>query len=101
MLIRYGFDIDVQLWQPTTLITAMDVHESQRAAIVWQNEFQISSGVRAQTWVDDEGNKLRRLTVGAGILGMKLNGVVTNSGALDDCGPGAGPAGGYVALSAK
>jgi hypothetical protein len=27
MLIRYGFDIEIMLWQPTTLITAMDVHE--------------------------------------------------------------------------
>ena len=42
MLVRYGFDIDIQLWQPTTLITAMDVHRSQRNAIVEENEFQTS-----------------------------------------------------------
>jgi transglutaminase-like putative cysteine protease len=85
MLIRYGFGIDIQLWQPTTLITAMDVHESQREAIVGEAEFETSAGVDVQTWIDDEGNKLRRLTAGPGILGVTLNGVVTNSGALDDC----------------
>jgi transglutaminase-like putative cysteine protease len=89
MLIRYGFDIDIQLWQPTTLITAMDVHESQREAIVGENEFETSTGVRVQTWIDDEDNKLRRLTAGSGILSLKLNGVATNSGALDDCDPDA------------
>jgi hypothetical protein len=25
MFIKYGFDIEVRLWQPTTLITTMDV----------------------------------------------------------------------------
>jgi hypothetical protein len=37
MLIRRGFDIDIQLWQPTTLLTAMDVHERQRDAIAWES----------------------------------------------------------------
>jgi transglutaminase-like putative cysteine protease len=89
MLIRYGFDIDIQLWQPTTLITAMDVHESQRAAIVWENEFEASAAGLVQTFVDKDGNKLRRLTAGPGIVGMKLTGVVNNSGVLDDCDPNA------------
>ena len=84
MRIRYGFDIDIQLSQPTTLITAMDVHGSQRNAIVEENEFQTSTGVRVHTWDDDEGNKLRRLSGGPGIPGLRLNGVVVNSGALDD-----------------
>ena len=74
MRVRYGFDIDIQLSQPTTLITAMDVHRSQRNAIVEENEFQTSTGVRVQTWDDDEGNKFRRLSGGPGILGLQLNG---------------------------
>ena len=36
-----------------------------------------------QTLFDQDGNKLRRLTADPGILGMKLTGVVRNSGALD------------------
>jgi hypothetical protein len=84
MLIRYGFDIDIQLWQPTTLITTMDVHESQREAVVWENEFETSAGLCAETLIDDEDNKLRRLTAGPGVLGLKMNGVTKNSGELDD-----------------
>jgi hypothetical protein len=36
MLIRYGFDIEAQLWQPTSLVTMMDVHASQRHDITWK-----------------------------------------------------------------
>jgi transglutaminase-like putative cysteine protease len=89
MLIRYGFVIDLRLWQPTTVITVMDVHESQREDVAWENEFETSPAVHVQTFVDEDGNKLRRLTAGPGIVGMKLTGVVNNSGALDDCDPNA------------
>jgi transglutaminase-like putative cysteine protease len=89
MLIRYGFDIEIQLWQPTTLITTMDVHASQRDAVTWESGFQLSEGARLETFFDEEGNKLRRLTAGSGILGMKLAGVAKHSGAQDDHDPGA------------
>jgi hypothetical protein len=87
MLIRYGFD--VQLWQPTALITTMDVHESERNAIVWEDSFETSPSVSVEQTIDAEGNRLRRLVSGPGVLGMKMTGVVKNSGALDDCDPGA------------
>ncbi|MBV8897317.1 MAG: transglutaminase family protein [Acidobacteriaceae bacterium] len=89
MLIRYGFEIDVQLWQPTALITTMDVHESERNAIVWEDSFETSPSVSVEQTIDAEGNRLRRLVSGPGVLGMKMTGVVKNSGALDDCDPGA------------
>jgi transglutaminase-like putative cysteine protease len=89
MLIRYGFEIDVQLWQPTALITTMDVHESERDAIVWEDAFETSPSVSVEQTIDAEGNRLRRVVSGPGVLGMKMTGVVKNSGALDDCDPGA------------
>ena len=89
MLIRYGFDIEARLWQPTTLITTMDVHASQRDAVIWESDFEVSEGGRLETFFDDEGNKRRRLTADAGLVGMKLAGVVKNSGALDDYDEGA------------
>jgi transglutaminase-like putative cysteine protease len=87
MLIRYGFDIDVQLWQPTTLVTTMDVHESQRHTIVWEDEFKTNPLVPAEKIIDAEGNRVRRVLAGPGIVGMKMTGIVQASGALDDCDP--------------
>jgi transglutaminase-like putative cysteine protease len=89
MLIKYGFDIEVRLWQPTTLITTMDVHASQRHAITWESGFELSKSAGLETFFDDEDNKVRRLTAGPGLVGMKLTGVVNDSGTLDDCDPGA------------
>jgi transglutaminase-like putative cysteine protease len=89
MLIRYGFDIEIMLWQPTMLITAMDVHKSQRDRIRAEDKLETSAGVRVQTFFDNDDDMLRRLTAGPGVLGLKLNGVVRNSGALDDCDPDA------------
>jgi hypothetical protein len=40
MYIRYGFDIAVELFQPTTLLTMMDVHSSRSADIVEQTHFK-------------------------------------------------------------
>lgn len=89
MRIRYGFDIEVQLWQRTTLITAMDVHANERNAIIWENEFETAPEVHLETVADHEGNKLRRMTAGPGALGMKLTGLVRNSGQLDNSDPAA------------
>ena len=89
MLIKYGFDLEVQLWQPTTLITTMDVHSSQRDAIAWESSFELSEAVLIETFFDEDDNKVRRLTAGPGVVGLKLTGVVNNSGALDERNPGA------------
>jgi hypothetical protein len=62
MLIRYGFDIEIMLWQPTMLITAMDVHKSQRDRIIAEDKLETSAGVRVQTFFDNDDNMLRRLT---------------------------------------
>jgi transglutaminase-like putative cysteine protease len=84
MQIRYGFDIDIQLWQPTTLVTMMDVHDSERFTIQWEDRFRTSPELEVRTSVDGEGNRLRRFTAGPGIVSLKLAGVVRNSGKLDD-----------------
>jgi transglutaminase-like putative cysteine protease len=89
MLIRYGFDIDVQFWQSTTFITAMDVHQTERHAIIWETELETSSDVEMQTVFDNEGNRLRRLQGPPGVLGVRLTGIINSPGVLDDAEEGA------------
>lgn len=45
MHIRYGFDIELALTQPTTILTLMDVHSDQRGGIVEETELQLSHDV--------------------------------------------------------
>jgi hypothetical protein len=52
MLIRYGFDIEAQLWQPTSLVTMMDVHASQHHDITWENGFELAGGALVETFID-------------------------------------------------
>jgi transglutaminase-like putative cysteine protease len=84
MLIRYGYDIEVELFQSTTLVAAMDVHSSRRRRLVRESDLQISQSIPVETFVDDDGNVLRRLTAEAGNLSLKLDGVFTDSGAPDE-----------------
>ena len=89
MLIRYGFAIDIQLWQPTTLVTTMDVHASQRHAILWESELRASTTAPVETLLDSEGNRIRRLRADAGALSLELTGLIKYSGDADPFDPDA------------
>jgi transglutaminase-like putative cysteine protease len=89
MLIRYGFDIELDLFQPTALITAMDVHPSRRGDVVKESSFQISQKAPMETFIDCFGNMSRRLTAQSGSLSLRLEGVLRDSGAQDEVSPSA------------
>ena len=48
MLIRYGFNIEIELRQPTVVLTKMDVHASARTGIVREAEFRVSPRVSSK-----------------------------------------------------
>jgi transglutaminase-like putative cysteine protease len=88
MHIRYGFDIEVELFQPTTLVTMMDVHSS-RVDVVQQSRFQTGDAVPVETLRDAYGNVIRRLTAGPGTIPLRLNGVIADNGMEDEIAPAA------------
>jgi transglutaminase-like putative cysteine protease len=84
MLIRYGFDIELTLLQPTTVVTLMDVHPSRRQDLLKEREFQSSQSVGIETFVDIFGNMSRRLTAEAGLLALTLEGLIRDNGRSDE-----------------
>jgi transglutaminase-like putative cysteine protease len=84
MLIRYGFDIELEFSQRTTLIAAMDVHPSRRRDIVEESGLIASRAVPVETFTDPFGNMNRRLTAQAGPLTLKLEGIVRDTGSPDE-----------------
>jgi transglutaminase-like putative cysteine protease len=84
MLIRYGFDIELELPQRTTLIAAMDVHPSRRRDIVEECGLIASRAGPIETITDPFGNMTKRLTAQAGVLTLKLEGIVRDTGAPDE-----------------
>jgi len=84
MFIRYGFDIALELSQPTTVLTMMDVHSNCRHAIVAETEFRVSPSVTAAKIIDSHGNLVRRMSAPRGRMSMRLEGVFHSDGREDE-----------------
>ena len=84
MHIRYGFDIALDLAQPTTILTMMDVHSDCRHAVVGETELELSHAIPAARFIDRDGNIVRRLCANAGSLSLRLEGVFRTSGLKDE-----------------
>jgi transglutaminase-like putative cysteine protease len=83
MHIRYGFDIELSLPQPTTVVTVMDVHPSRKSDVTEEGGVHTNQEIRFQKFIDCFGNVTRRLTADGGTLGLKLVGAIGDSGLPD------------------
>jgi transglutaminase-like putative cysteine protease len=84
MQIRYGFDIALELAQPSTILTMMDVHSDCRRCIAEETELELSPAIAADRFVDGRGNIVRRLSAPAGRLSLHLDGVFLSDGRQDE-----------------
>jgi hypothetical protein len=84
MQIRYGFDIALELAQPSTILTMMDVHSDCRRRIAEETEFELSPAIAADRFVDGRGNIVRRLSAPAGRVSLRLDGVFRSDGRQDE-----------------
>ena len=92
MQIRYGFDVALQLAQPTTIITMMDVHSDVRCGVGEESELEVTPAIPTERFVDENGNIVRRLWAPAGVIGFRLDGVFRSDGRSDAVDPAAGAA---------
>jgi transglutaminase-like putative cysteine protease len=82
MHIRYGFDIELSLARPTTLVTLMDIHPERRADIVAEEGLHAVPAVPVAGFHDRHGNLARRITAD-GRLNLRLSGICSDSGRPD------------------
>ena len=96
MEIRYGFDVALQLAQPTTIITMMDVHSDVRCGVGEESELKVTPAIPTERFVDENGNIVRRLSAPAGVTAFRLDGVFRSDGRSDavDAAAGAAPVSG-------
>jgi transglutaminase-like putative cysteine protease len=83
MLIRYGFNIALELAQPSTILTMMDLHSEVRDRIAEEAELKLTPGIVADRFIDDSGNVVRRLTAPAGFVSLRLDGAFRCDGCQD------------------
>jgi transglutaminase-like putative cysteine protease len=83
MQIRYGFDIALELAQPSTILAMMDVHSDVRNRIVEETDLELSPAIAADRFIDGRGNIVRRLSAPAGYVSLRLDGVFRSDGRED------------------
>jgi transglutaminase-like putative cysteine protease len=83
MRIRYGFNIEIDVSQPTTILTAFDVETRRRGDILWERPLTAASVERIELFSDPFGNRCRRLQATPGTVQLSLEGVVEDSGKPD------------------
>jgi transglutaminase-like putative cysteine protease len=84
MQIRYGFDIALNLAQPTTILTMMDVHSDVRSGVAEESALELSPIMPVQRFVDDHGNVVRRLSAPVGVASIRLDGIFHCDGSKDE-----------------
>jgi transglutaminase-like putative cysteine protease len=90
MHIRYGFTIEIDVTQPTTILTAMDVEPSRRGHILHERALKTSGVTRIEHYTDSFGNLCRRLGAMPGTVSLALEGIIEDSGLPDPAAPDAG-----------
>jgi transglutaminase-like putative cysteine protease len=83
MQIEYGYDITVEVPQPTHFLSLLDVHPDRRADIVTEQPFSVTPHTVPTLTTDAFGNLLRRFAIGPGETTIGLRGVINDSGELD------------------
>jgi transglutaminase-like putative cysteine protease len=84
MQIRYGFDIALELAQPTTILTMMDVHSDFRRCIAKETALELSPAMASERFVDSGGNIVRRLSAPAGRASLRIEGLFRSDGREDE-----------------
>jgi hypothetical protein len=80
MLIRLGYDIELELSQPMAVIAVLNVHPSRTADLIEPDELHLSPGVRRDAYVDSFGNLCTRILAPQGCLRLWNSTLIRDSG---------------------
>jgi len=83
MQIRYGFTIEIDIAQPVTILTALDVEQARRRDILHEQPLQAFSVANIERYTDGFGNLCRRIEALPGTVSLSLDGIIQDSGLPD------------------
>jgi transglutaminase-like putative cysteine protease len=87
--IRAGFDIAFDCVQETPMMLMLSVHPSRQNDLLTDHLLRFSSGVVARNYQDMFGNVCTRLVAPAGLLEIRSDFIISDSGLPDDVAPDA------------
>ena len=80
MLIRLGYDIELEMTDPVTLIAVLNVHPSRAPDLVEPDELRLSPDVPREVYLDDFGNFCTRLLAPQGRLRLWNSTLIRDTG---------------------
>ena len=83
MLIRHGYEITVNCWQPTAMVTQLAIHDERRRDLRAQERFATTPPIDTSTYYDLFGNLCRRFIAPAGNLTLWSDAIIEDSGEVD------------------
>jgi transglutaminase-like putative cysteine protease len=83
MLIRLGYDIELENMQPLTIVAVLNVHPSRTADLVEPDELQISPECRREDYTDSFGNRCVRISAPQGSFRLWNSTLIRDSGEPD------------------
>jgi transglutaminase-like putative cysteine protease len=83
MLIRLGYDIELENLQPLTIITVLNVHPSRTADLMEPDELQISPESPRGDYTDSFGNRCVRIAAPQGSFRLWNSTLIRDSGEPD------------------
>lgn len=83
MLIRLGYDIELEISQQMAVVAVLNIHPSRIADLVEPDEIQISQQVRRNEYFDSFGNKCTRILAQPGPLRFWNSTLIEDSGEPD------------------
>jgi transglutaminase-like putative cysteine protease len=83
MLIRLGYDIELELSRPMMVVAVLNVHPSRKADLLEPDEIQISPGAARGEYLDTFGNRCTRILGTQGSLRLSSSTLIRDSGEPD------------------
>jgi transglutaminase-like putative cysteine protease len=83
MLIRLGYDIELEVTQPITVVGVLNVHPSRRADLREPDRVTVTPAIPVEEYEDTFGNRCTRLRAQPGTLRLSNSTLIHDSGRPD------------------
>jgi transglutaminase-like putative cysteine protease len=83
MLIRLGYDIELELSRPMTVVAILNVHRTRTADLVEPDEVRLSHCAARDEYIDTFGNRCTRILAHQGTLRLWNSTLIQDSGEPD------------------
>ncbi|SHG33729.1 Transglutaminase-like enzyme, putative cysteine protease [Kaistia soli DSM 19436] len=89
MFIRYGYRIEFDVFQPMTILTALDLSAERQTDVIDEDWRMGGSGLSCQIFKDAFGNTRRRIEAAPGTVSLESVGTIYDTGYTDPWAPSA------------